>query len=139
MDQVLSWLDQYKLLFSSFAILGVLLLVISLVATPWLISRLPNDYLIKAGLREKPRGFIRTVIYCVRAVIGLILVILGFVLMLTPGPGLVVLIVGISLAEFPGKERLLVSIATQPSVLKSLNWMRTRRGKQPFDYPSTTL
>ena len=139
MDQVLSWLDQYKLLFSSFAVLGVLLLVTSLVATPWLVARLPKDYLIKAGLRQKPRGVIHTVLYYARAILGLILVVFGLVLMLTPGPGLVVLIVGISLAEFPGKQRLLVSIATQPSVLKSLNWMRTRRGKQPFEYPSTTL
>ncbi|MFK8078640.1 MAG: PGPGW domain-containing protein [Granulosicoccus sp.] len=139
MDQILSWLVQYKHLFSSFALLGVLLLVTSLVATPWLVARLPKDYLIKAGLRQKPHGLVRTVIYCVRALIGLILVVLGFVLMLTPGPGLVVLIVGISLAEFPGKQRLLVSIATQPHVLKSLNWMRTQRGRPPFDHPSTTL
>lgn len=59
--------------------------------------------------------------------------------MLTPGPGLVVLLMGISLAEFPGKQRLLLNIATRPSVLRSLNWMRTRHGKPPFDYPETTL
>ena len=139
MDQFLSWLNQYTLVFSSLAALGVLLLVTSLVATPWLVARLPSDYLIKSGGRKKPRGFLRSAIYFARAAVGLVLVMLGFVLMLTPGPGLVVLIVGISLAEFPGKERLLVTIATQPNVLKSLNWMRTRRGKQPFEYPSTTL
>lgn len=139
MDQILNWLDQYKLVFSSLAVLGLILLITSLVATPWLISRLPSDYLQRAGKRGRPTGIFRTIVYFIRATLGLILIILGFILMLTPGPGLVVLIVGISLAEFPGKDKLLVMIATQPNVLKSLNWMRTRRGKQPFEHPSTTL
>jgi hypothetical protein len=139
MDQLLSWLNEYTLFFSLVAGVSILLLVLSLAATPWFVGTLPTDYLLPKALGTNRKGLSGVLVLTLRNIAGLLLVILGFILMLTPGPGLVVLLVGISLTEFPGKHRVLIGIAIQPNVFKSLNWMRTRRGKPPFEHPDTTL
>ncbi|MFT4725682.1 MAG: hypothetical protein ACI9UN_000177 [Granulosicoccus sp.] len=139
MDQLLSWLSEYTFFFSAAAGASILLLVVSVAATPWFVASLPNDYLQHKVLGSRPRGLFGILIMTFRNIVGLILVALGLILMVTPGPGLVVLLIGISLAEFSGKQHLLISIAIKPNVFKTLNWMRTRRGKPPFDYPNTRL
>lgn len=137
MDQLLSWLSEYTLFFSAVAGVYIVLMIVSLAATPWFVASLPIDYLLPKIRHSKPMGLQGALIQIFRNIVGLFCVILGIILMFTPGPGLIVLLVGISLAEFPGKHRLLISIAIQPNVFKSLNWMRTRGGKPPFDYPDT--
>lgn len=137
MDQLLSWMSEYTLFFSAVAGITIVLMIMSLAATPLFVASLPIDYLLPKAPNSKPTGLLGAVVQTFRNIVGLICVILGIILMFTPGPGLVVLLVGISLAEFPGKHRLLISIAIQPNVFKSLNWMRTRGGKPPFEYPDT--
>ena len=138
MDHYLLWLNQFKPFISIIAGVSLVLLILSLLATPWLIARLPKDYLLTKEL-EKPKGLFNSALFGIKAFIGFILIAFGLLLFITPGPGLVVFLVGLSMAEFPGKRRLMKKFACQPNILKSLNWMRTQRGKQPFDTPSTTL
>jgi len=137
MDGLLSWLNEYTLFFSAVVVASVLLLIVSLAATPWFVASLPSNYLLPKARNSKRKGVFGALVLTVKNVAGFMLIILGFLLMLTPGPGLVVLLVGISLAEFPGKQRLLIRIAIHPSVFKSLNWMRKRRGKPPFENPKS--
>lgn len=139
MNPHFSWFSEYTPLLSAAAGVSVVLMVVSLAATPWFVASLPTDYLLPKAPQARSKGVRRLLLQAFRNLIGFLFVILGLILLVTPGPGLVVLLVGISLAEFPGKHRLLINIAIQPSVFKSLNWMRTRRGKQPFEYPDTTL
>ncbi len=107
----------------------------TILATPWLVSRLPEDYLLNRRIAKLARGPIPLLILTLRGVVGLVMVALGIVMMVTPGPGIVMLLLGVSVAEFPGKHRLLLYIGTRPRVFASLNWMRERHNKPPLRYP----
>lgn len=63
---------------------------------------------------------------------GLTLVPLGFVMLLGPGPGLVVLIIALSLLDFPGKRTLERKLIGRPAVLRSLNDLRAGFGRPPL-------
>ncbi len=139
MDELLNWWNQYSFFFSALAGLSLLLFVLSIAATPWFIASLPSDYLQPKTDNPKRSGAFGALLRTLKNVFGFLLVVLGLILMITPGPGLIVLLVGISVAEFPGKQQLLVKIAVQPNVFRSLNWMRFKHGKQPFENPATTL
>jgi len=139
MDQLLNWLSEYRLFISLLAGVSILLIIVTVAATPWFLASLPSNYFLPKSLNTKLEVVPGAMVLIFRNIVGFMLVILGFILMLTPGPGLVVLLVGISLAEFPGKHRLLTRIAIHPSVFKSLNWMRSRHGKPPFENPHTYL
>ena len=136
MTQVLDWLSANTLLVSFLAAASITLLAVTILATPWVVSRLPSDYLLRRLDGPKLKGFGRKLLSLLRGFIGLLIVLLGLIMMITPGPGVVMMLLGISVAEFPGKNRLLVYLATRPSVLASLNWMRRRHDKPPFINPN---
>ncbi|MGQ7846567.1 PGPGW domain-containing protein [Granulosicoccus sp. 3-233] len=136
MNQVLDWLSANTLIISSLAAASITLLAVTILATPWAVSRLPSDYLLRRLESRSLQGVGRKLLGMVRGFIGVLIVLLGLIMMITPGPGVVMILLGISVAEFPGKNRLLVYLATRPNVLASLNWMRRRHDKPPFIDPN---
>jgi hypothetical protein len=49
-----------------------------------------------------------------------------------PGQGLLTMITGLLLIDYPGKFRLERKIVNTPAVLKSLNWLRAKAKKPPL-------
>ena len=66
---------------------------------------------------------------------GVILIVLGVVMSLpgVPGPGLVTILFGVMLVDFPGRRRLEHKLVSQPRVLKAINDLRKRFGRQPIE------
>ncbi len=66
--------------------------------------------------------------------IGLLVMAFGLVLALpgVPGPGLPIVLVGLMLVDFPGKQRLLKKLLSVPGVLGGINALRVRLGKPPL-------
>lgn len=139
MNQILLWLTTHTALVTLISVISVLLLAMTILATPWLVSRLPSDYLLHKPTPPSVPSLGGALLKLLRLILGLILACLGLVMMITPGPGMVLLLLGISVAEFPGKHRLMFHIATRPPVFDSLNWMRKRHHKPPFEHPQATL
>ena len=66
--------------------------------------------------------------------VGAVFVVLGFVmaLPLVPGPGLVFMLLGLSLLDFPGKRNAERRLLAVPSVIRFLNEVRARFGRPPL-------
>jgi hypothetical protein len=66
--------------------------------------------------------------------IGYLAIAIGLLLALpgVPGPGLPIALLGIMLADFPGKRRLVRKLLRAPKVLSGVNALRKRLGKSPF-------
>ena len=69
--------------------------------------------------------------------LGLLVLPMGIVmaLPLVPGPGLVFVLIGLSLLDFPGKRRLERLLLERRAVLRFLNDMRARFDKPPLLVP----
>ena len=65
---------------------------------------------------------------------GVILIVLGVAMSLPgiPGPGLVTILFGVMLVDFPGRRKLEHKIVSRPSVQKTINNLRKRFGKKPI-------
>jgi len=50
-----------------------------------------------------------------------------------PGQGILTLLLGISLMDVPGKQKLERKIVERPAVLKAINKLRARANKPPLD------
>lgn len=63
--------------------------------------------------------------------LGAILVALGIVMSLpgVPGQGILTILLGIMLLDFPGKRRLEQRLVSRPGVLRAVNRLRARFGK----------
>ncbi|MCW5980818.1 MAG: hypothetical protein KIT09_22245 [Bryobacteraceae bacterium] len=99
--------------------------------------RLPATYFT----RPEPRGLwidahpvLRWTGLILKNVLGVALVALGVVLSLpgVPGPGLLTILVGLALTDFPGKRRLQQWLLQRPAIRGAVNRLRHRYGKPPF-------
>jgi hypothetical protein len=64
-----------------------------------------------------------------------VLVVAGLVMLVVPGQGLLTIVVGLMLLDFPGKYRLERWLATRPKVWQSINWLRRRAGYEELQRP----
>jgi hypothetical protein len=53
-------------------------------------------------------------------------------MLFTPGQGILAIIVGLFLMEFPGKKRLERKIIENEITFRALNWMREKFKQPPF-------
>ena len=76
----------------------------------------------------------RIAIKVLRNVLGYTLILFGMVMMLplVPGPGLVFVLFGLSLIDFPGKRALQMRLLHRPAVRKFITSLRARYGRPPF-------
>lgn len=120
--------------------LSLLGLAATAVGVPWVVRRLPRDYFNqpqRAAWRfRRDEPWIALLLGGVKNIIGALLVLLGVIMLATPGQGLLTLLVGLLLMNFSGKYRLERWLVGRRGVLTALNWLRRRSGHPPFDPPA---
>jgi hypothetical protein len=133
MADFFSGLD-YGLLLSWLGGLSLVTFIGSLLVVPWLILRLPRDYFIRHRMEveEKQRRHpaLSVFLFCLRNSIGLLLLSAGIAMLVLPGQGILTMIIGLGLMDFPGKHALLELMVRNARVQRSLNWIRTKGGRE---------
>ncbi len=109
-------------------------------AVRWLVLSIPSDYFNappRGGWRDR-HPLIRWTLVVGKNAIGAILLLLGITMLLTPGPGIVTLLVAVILLDVPGKRALERRIITLPSVLHWINRLRSRANRPMIEAPIKT-
>jgi hypothetical protein len=65
-------------------------------------------------------------------VVGYMLIVLGITMLFMPGQGLLTVLLGIILIDFPGKYRFERWLVLRKHVLRSINWLRIRANAEPL-------
>jgi hypothetical protein len=131
--QTLSWQEQMCLGLSLFLIsfFGSLaftaLVIVQMPATYFQDTRHPP-----ALVQEHP--IIRWAGRIGKNLLGLVLIVLGVLLSLPgiPGQGLLTILIGLMLLDFPGKHRLERKLVLRPSIRSTIDRLRARFGKPPL-------
>jgi amino acid transporter len=115
-------------------VLFLVTFAISLAIVSFIMVKIPADYFRKDRPRElwsdKPR-VLRFLGVLAKNLLGLLLVALGIVMSIpgVPGQGILTILLGIMLLDFPGKRDLEHRLVSQPRVLNAINKLRHRFGK----------
>ena len=122
-----SWLSHPGMLWGlgCFSLLAV---VASIVLVPRYLASLPPDYL--HGSRREQGSLPKRV---ARNALGVLLVVLGIAMLLLPGQGVLTLLVGLLLVDFPGKQKLIRRILGRPKIRRIVNKLRARRKAAPLE------
>ncbi|WP_233490267.1 PGPGW domain-containing protein [Thiocapsa marina] len=67
--------------------------------------------------------------------VGWVLVLAGILMLVLPGQGILTIIMGLVLSDFPGKYALERRLASKQRVLDGINWIRRRSGHPPLVPP----
>jgi hypothetical protein len=122
-------------------LLGVLLFLvtftISLAIVSFILVKIPADYFHSDHPRDlwsDRHPAVRLLGLVAKNVLGVVLVVLGILLSIpgVPGQGLLTILLGIMLLDFPGKRRLEYKLVSRPQILKTINKLRHRFGKPNF-------
>ncbi len=109
---------------------------LSLILIPWIIIKLPEDYFSDrarhASVLKHCHPARYFVIITLKNLVALFLVIAGLLMLVLPGQGLLTLLIGLSLSDFPGKFRVERWLMSRPSVFGGVNWIRSRAHKPPL-------
>ncbi|TAJ35183.1 MAG: hypothetical protein EPO64_00015 [Nitrospirae bacterium] len=107
----------------------------SLIAIPIILVRLPPHYFDERHPRtwmENHHPVLRMVGHVLKNVVGAVFLIAGFAMLFLPGQGILTMLIGLSLLDFPGKRRLEGKFVGQPSVLRTINGIREKFGRPPL-------
>ena len=136
LTELLAWMKEHDALLWWVMAGSFALTVGTLLALPWIVSRIPDDYF---ATKERPpisevseHPALRWTLRILRNLFGLILVLLGLVMLVGPGQGLIAILAGLLIADFPGKRRLEMWVIRRPGLLKGINWLREHRGRPPL-------
>ncbi len=135
---LLSLLENYSAQLWLLGLSSVVMLIGSAIAVPIVVARLPADfYCEKDGhtrrfLEERP--LLRGAVLVVKNLLGAALLVAGLAMLFLPGQGILTILVALSLLDFPGKRGLELRILKNPTVLRSVNWLRRRAGKDPLQF-----
>jgi hypothetical protein len=108
--------------------------VLTLAVAALIVVRLPPSYFAEDDAHHAARVAWRSPRALAQNVFGLVLVGLGLVMSIPgiPGQGLLTVLIGLMLLDFPGRRRLEKALARRPSILAAMNRIRARFGHPPL-------
>ena len=132
---MLESLLEFKFIFVGLAWGSLTLFVVSLAVIPWLVTKIPADYFHEESRRldlSDERSLAIQLLVVFKNLLGCVLIVLGLVMLVLPGQGILTIVIGLFLMNFPGKYKLERSLVSRPKVLSSLNWIRAKADKPPL-------
>ena len=121
--------------------LGILIFagtfLISLAVVSFILVKLPPTYFQPSHSRPfwlDRHPAIRWSGLIAKNALGVVLVLLGILMSVpgVPGQGILTILLGIMLVDFPGKRRLEYKLVSRPRVLETINRLRHRFSKPPL-------
>jgi hypothetical protein len=121
--------------------LGVLIFLItffiSLAIVSFILVKLPPTYFQESHSRDfwvDRHPSIRWAGLIGKNALGIVLVLLGILMSIpgVPGQGILTILLGIMLIDFPGKRQLEYKLVSRPKVRETINRLRLRFGKPPL-------
>jgi len=116
---------------------SIITFVTTLVIVPMLVVRIPSDYFShreggKTSSYSYQHPVIKGILLIGKNVLGYVFVMVGIVMLFIPGQGILTILVGLTLMNFPGKYRLGRWLIVRRPVLRSINWLRQRSKRNPL-------
>ncbi len=136
MEILLDWIKENDALLWWLGASSLVMFLGTLVVIPWLLIRIPDDYFLyqrkermELLVHQRMLGIGLKVL---KNLLGGIFLLAGLAMLILPGQGLLTILMGLALMDFPGKERCLLWLVSRKSVFRSMNWIRQRAGKDPI-------
>ena len=141
MDELIATVEQYisTETLVTLTALSIVFFVGSLIAIPFILVRLPTDFFdtrVPRRWMENHHPVLRLLGHLAKNVVGAIFLFAGFLMLFLPGQGILTMLIGITMLDFPGKRKLEAKMIGQPAVLNAINGMREKFGKPPLTIAS---
>ena len=135
---IFEWINTYETELWWLTITSLLLFLVTLFALPLFLIRIPADHFqnhktdVTVETQQHPSmQWMRRIS---ANLFGVILILAGVAMLVLPGQGLLTILIGLLLVDFPGKQRVLHWIVAKPAVRNSINRLRRKAGRVPLSF-----
>lgn len=115
--------------------LFVVTFIVSIVVIGFLLVRLPATFFLDSHNRDlwiDHHPVVRWMGIILKNLLAIGLIVVGIVLCFFPGQGVLTILIGLALLDFPGKRRLERAILRRPGIFDRVNRLRARFGRPPL-------
>ena len=138
-SEIVSWVREYQDLLQWLGGFSLLMFVATLIVFPLVIIFLPQDYFVRherdPAHQKRRHPAVWLTLTVLKNVFGWVLILAGVAMLVLPGQGVLSILIGATLANFPGKYLLERRLVRRPAVSRTLNRIRERARKPPLDIP----
>ncbi len=139
---MIEWVRAHDVAMWWLALGSVITFVGTLVLVPILVIRIPDDYFLANRRRVSRWRRMHPVpgiaLLVAKNVCGGIFLVAGIAMLVLPGQGILTILVGVMLLNFPGKYRLERRFARTKPLARAINWIRAKAGQTPLRIPRRT-
>ena len=136
---LIRWAGEHPVLLTWLWTLSLVTFFGTIIAIPMMVVRMPQDYFLydRSDLREyrKQHPVFRLFSVILKNLLGVLFIVAGIIMLFIPGQGVLTILIGMTLVSFPRKRALEIRLVRRPSVLRAVNWIRHRSGKDPIILP----
>lgn len=123
------WLENNSYILFYLGIISVLIFIFSIVGLRLFIIAIPSDYFINkkrvSALRDN--SILLWVFYKIfKNIIGYIFIAIGLLALILPGQGILMILIGLMMSDYPKKFDLEKKIIKINTVRKGVNWIRIK-------------
>ena len=132
-NSFIQWFANHPEVLIGMGISSIFIFLISILGISWFIAQIPEDYFLRSKRQpskwQEQKPILRFVVMFGKNLIGLSLIIGGLLMLVLPGQGLLTIVTGLLLINYPGKYKLERKLVAIPSVFSALNWIRVKANK----------
>ena len=132
----IQWFADHPEVLIGMGISSIFIFLISILGISWFIAQIPEDYFLRSKRQpskwREQKPILRFVVMFGKNLIGLSLIIGGLLMLVLPGQGLLTIVTGLLLVNYPGKYKLEQKLSSMPSIFRALNWIRLKANKPPL-------
>ena len=135
-NSLILWFSDHPGVLIGLGASSILIFIISIFGISLFVAQIPEDYFLSSKrkpskwLEQKP--ILRLAVLFGKNIIGVSLIIGGLLMLVLPGQGLLTILTGLLLINYPGKFKLEQKLVAMPSVFRALNWIRVKANKPPL-------
>lgn len=138
-EHLLAWIRDRPGVLAALVFGSIGLFVGTLLVVPVLIARMRADHFMwrapppDAFLGRHPA--VRWLGKGLKNLVGAVLLLMGIAMLVLPGQGILTILIGLSLLDFPGKRKLELRLVRQRHVRRSIDWIREKAEQPPLQVP----
>ena len=136
-----TWIRGHATLLWWLGALSIVMFVGTLVVLPLMVARLPADYFTRDQYPtggHAPARTPRLLGLVGKNLLGLVLIVAGVAMLVLPGQGILMILIGLMLMDVPGKHALERRLVQQPSVWQAMNWIRAKAHQPALEMPASS-
>ncbi len=125
------WLDKNTYILFYLGMSSILIFFLSIFGIKYFASAIPADYFInkKRFSRLREHSVVLWLIYkIIKNLLGYIFILIGIVALILPGQGVLMILIGLIMSDYPGKFNLEKKIISTSTIRKGVNWLRRKSG-----------